>query len=239
MRKVVQWLFSNNGLTKLLELMKTRWNFFQGVKTMAHNEEEHLRLPYGASEDWLIAFVDVETTGLNPGYHEMVDAGIVTSTLDGEKRRQFHCRIMPDHPQRASREIQNINGFTEQRWSQFDALNKPEAVKQVQQFLIKDGDKNLLFCAHNESFDYPFLDHLFRSADEQVRELFDYTLDLPSIAWGRGYRQLHASKLVNILGVEEEPKGDDPETNPWEHTGLTGALKNLRIYRALMESDTY
>lgn len=205
---------------------------------MEQNERAHLRLPYGESDDWLIAFVDVETTGLNPGYHEMVDAGIVISTLDGEKRSQLHCRIMPDHPQRASREIQTINGFTEERWNEFDALSKSDAVQQIQQFIsTTTKKKNLLFCAYNESFDYPFLDQLFRSVGEQVRGLFDYTLDLPSIAWGRGYRRLHGSKLVNTLGIEEEPQGDEPQTDPWEHTGLTGALKNLRIYRALMESD--
>lgn len=200
-----------------------------------HNQQNQINLPYGTPDDWRIAFVDVETTGLNPGYHEMVDAGIVLSSLTGEKHDTFHCRIMPDHPERVSREVQNINGFTEERWNEFGSLPKPNAVHRIQKFLTSTGNKNLLFCAYNESFDYPFLDHLFREAGEQVRGLFDYTLDLPSIAWGCGYHQLHGSKLVEALCIEEEPQGDDPDTDPWEHTGLTGALKNLRIYRALMK----
>ena len=184
-----------------------------------------------------MSFVDIETTGLKPGFHEAVDVGMVISSLKGAYHDEFHCRIMPHHPERAGDSIRQINGFTEQRWKELGAFSKADAVQKVQSFFreVTDG-KNVLFCAYNESFDYPFLRHLFRDVDEEARELFDYTLDLPSIAWGAGYYQLHGWKLTQALGVDEEPQGDDPDTDPVEHTGLTGAKKNLRIYNALMSS---
>jgi len=30
-----------------------------------------------APDQWLLAYIDVETTGLLPGHHEMIDMGIV------------------------------------------------------------------------------------------------------------------------------------------------------------------
>ncbi len=33
--------------------------------------------------DWLLAIVEVETTGLVPGFHEMIDLGLVMTDLDG------------------------------------------------------------------------------------------------------------------------------------------------------------
>lgn len=199
-------------------------------------------LPYGRLTDWNIAFVDVETTGLKPGYHEMVDIGIVMTDLEGEKLGSFFRRIMPDHPERAEQEALDCNGFSVERWKDVGAASKGHAVQDILQFYrdsAGDGQriqKNVIFCAWNESFDHPFLDHLFRSTNESVRQLHHYTLDMPSIAWGMGVRLMHCSKVVQHLGVEEEPrasKGDDP----WKHTGLTGAKKNARIYRALLKKQ--
>jgi len=33
--------------------------------------------PNEAPDQWLLAHIDVETTGLLPGHHEMIDVGIV------------------------------------------------------------------------------------------------------------------------------------------------------------------
>jgi len=38
-------------------------------------------------ESWLLAFIDVETTGLVPGWHEMIDIGVVMTELDCSEPR--------------------------------------------------------------------------------------------------------------------------------------------------------
>jgi hypothetical protein len=45
--------------------------------------------PSEAPDEWLLAFVDVETTGLIPGYHEMIDIGIVMTDLDGVEQGEL------------------------------------------------------------------------------------------------------------------------------------------------------
>jgi len=52
--------------------------------------------PVAAPDDWLLAFIDIETTGLIPGYHEMIDIGIVMTDLDGvELDSLFIAQSMP------------------------------------------------------------------------------------------------------------------------------------------------
>lgn len=193
-------------------------------------------LPYGEPENWLLAFVDVETTGLKPGYHEMIDIGIIIATLDGEQKGAFFRRIMPDKPGRATEESVACNGFSVERWEDFDALTTKEAVEKIENFYNQiPNSKNIIFCAYNEHFDHAFVDHLFRSADKSIGNLHNYTLDLPSIAWGMGIPCLHQRQLVEKLDVENEPNASDEDTDPWEHTGLGGAKLNRRIYEALMQ----
>jgi hypothetical protein len=49
------------------------------------------------------------------------------------------------------------------------------------------------------------------------------------MAWSLGLRHLDGSSLTKSLGIEDEPHVAS------EHTGLTGAEVNVRIYRALRE----
>jgi hypothetical protein len=87
----------------------------------------------------------------------------------------------------------------------------------------------VLMVAFNSHFDAAFLDHLFRSRERSWRELYHYfILDLPSMAWSLGIRDLTGTSIANKLGVADEPHVAEL------HTGITGARLNARIYRALL-----
>lgn len=47
------------------------------------------------------------------------------------------------------------------------------------------------------------------------------------MAWALGYRDLTNGALARRLGVTDEPRVAD------EHTGIAGAMLNVRIYQAL------
>jgi hypothetical protein len=55
-----------------------------------------------------------------------------------------------------------------------------------------------------------------------------FVLDLPSMAWSLGLRDLRADLLAQRLGVPDEPHVAE------QHTGITGAMVNVRIYQALV-----
>ena len=45
-------------------------------------------------------------------WHEMVDAGLIYTDLDGNELGRLYVRIMPDHPERLSEGARAVNGFS-------------------------------------------------------------------------------------------------------------------------------
>jgi DNA polymerase III epsilon subunit-like protein len=186
--------------------------------------------PAERPDDWLLAFIDVETTGLVPGYHEMIDVGVVMTDLDGRVRDSLFLRLQPLHPERLSPGAQRVNGFDAVRWRAVSALSPRAAVDSFVGFHRRTAaGHHVLMVAFNSQFDAAFLDHLFRESGRSWRELYHYfVLDVPSMAWSLGYRDLRNDALARKLGVPDEPRV------AVEHTGLTGAMLNVRIYQALV-----
>ncbi len=186
--------------------------------------------PATAPHEWLLAHIDIETTGLLPGHHEPIDIGMVLTDVDGGVVDSFFVRIMPQHPERLSEGAAAVNGFSVQRWRELNAVTPAQAVQQLSEFVQRvRGNRNVMLVAFNSQFDAAFLDHLFRTQQRSWRELFHYfVLDIPSMAWVRGHRELTNGALAQKLGVEDEPRTAD------EHTGITGAMLNVRIYQALI-----
>jgi DNA polymerase III alpha subunit (gram-positive type) len=194
-------------------------------------QEPPLTHPADAPDDWMLAHIDVETTGLIPGYHEMIDIGVILSDLDGNEMARTHFYIMPNFPERTSPEVPAINGFDVEKWRNYGALSTSEAVDSLVSFYARHtGGRTVLMVAYNAQFDAAFLDHLFRSADRSWRELhYYYVLDLPSMAWGLGMRDLWGSRIMEKFDIPDEPHSAD------EHTGLRCATGNIRIYQELMK----
>lgn len=193
--------------------------------------------PADNPESWGLAIVDVETTGLDPAYHEMVDLGVIYTDIDGAELGRLFVRIMPDHPERTEPAAAAVNGFSEARWRELGAVSTAEAAAALLTFHAKmaenhpapDGTGRVwLFTAYNAWFDRVFVDALLTRNGSSIRELYNYfQLDLPSMAWGAGIPDLKNGKVAAALGL------DDETSDPLEHTGISGAEWNLDIYRAL------
>ncbi len=189
-----------------------------------------LSVPGENPEDWLLAFVDVETTGLQPGYHEIIDIGVVVSDPGSNELARTFLRILPAHPERASGRAMEVNAFSMERWERLGALSPTVAVDSLIRFHrnLADG-RQILMVAYNSHFDAAFLDQLFRSAGESWRNIYYYyILDIPSMAWARGVRLLHGQKLSEYFGIPDEPRRAE------KHTGITGADLNYRLYKKIL-----
>ena len=186
--------------------------------------------PSEAPGEWLLAHIDVETTGLVPGYHEMIDIGIVMTDLEGNELDRLFLRIMPSHPERISPGAAAVNAFSVELWEERGYVTERHAVEQIVSFQTNVAQgRQVLFVAYNAWFDLSFVDHLFRGVDRTWRELYHYfILDLPSMLWSLGLRDLDGRTLEETLGVTMET--DDP----LQHTGITGAEWNAQVYRALL-----
>ena len=202
--------------------------FLKGLQSKIKSQS-----PEADPEEWLLAHVDVETTGLIPGYHEMIDIGMVITDLAGREIDSLFIRIQPRYPERTSPMAQKVNAFDSIKWKQIGALQIEEAVSRIRDFHHKTcGDRPVLMVAFNSHFDAAFLDHLFRAADSNWRTMFHYfILDIPSIAWGMGYKDLTMDRFMEEYQIPDEPHVAEL------HTGITGAKLNARIYRALMDNQ--
>ncbi|RKY52380.1 MAG: hypothetical protein DRP93_08235 [Candidatus Neomarinimicrobiota bacterium] len=178
-----------------------------------------------------LAHIDVETTGLIPGYHEMIDIGLVITDVQGNKIDSLFLLIQPEHPERLQQGAYDCNAFNAQLWRERGAFSIDNAVDSILSFHHRVcGDKQVLMVAYNSHFDSAFLDHLFRHADHSWREMYHYfILDIPSMLWGMGYTDPQADEFMAYYQIEDEPHVAE------FHTGITGAMVNVRIYKALMD----
>jgi DNA polymerase III alpha subunit (gram-positive type) len=183
------------------------------------------------NDDRLLAHIDVETTGLIPGYHEMIDIGLVVTDVQGNIIDSLFLLIQPDHPERLQPGAYACNAFNAEKWKERNALAIDDAVDSILSFHQRVcGDKQVLMIAYNSHFDSAFLDHLFRHADHSWREMYHYfVLDIPSMLWGMGYTDPQADKFMEYYQIKDEPHVAE------FHTGITGAMVNVRIYKALMD----
>ena len=178
-----------------------------------------------------MAHLDVETTGLVAGHHEVVDLGIVYTTVTGEVLDRWYRRIQPQHPERTSPEAAKINGFEPAVWKKLGAIDPAQAVRSLLDFeRNRFLGRRVVRVAYNSKFDAAFMDHLLRehsAAFDQPHQSYCW-LDMPSMAWMMGYRSLEHGDLGEQLGVEGKSRV------PLEHTGLGCAEYNVRVYRALL-----
>lgn len=186
-------------------------------------------LPTTEPDQWLMAHLDVETTGLVPGYHEMIDAGFVYTDLEGNVVDQLFVRIQPEFPERLSPGAQKVTGFDAAKWKERKALSTHDAIQRIFEFHNRvAAGKHVLLTTFNSQFDTAFLDALLRRENRTWREMYHYfVLDIPSMAWSLGYRDLTNGALAAKFGVADEPRVAE------DHTGITGAMLNVRIYQAL------
>ena len=187
-------------------------------------------------ESSLYAIVDVETTGLNPNYHEMIDIGIIIINQNLEIKGQYFSKVLPSFPERIDPMAQNINGFDLQRWTQEEAISEEELINQMNIFLNNYIGKPI-FIAFNSWFDSGFVRNLLNEHDYKFNDWFDYRiLDIPSIALACGYFPKTPDfneKLATLLEVQPETK------DPLKHTGESGVNFNYALLRSLMNQGCF
>ena len=187
-------------------------------------------------ESSLYAIVDVETTGLNPNYHEMIDIGIIIINQNLEIKGQYFSKVLPSFPERVDPMAQNINGFDLQRWTQEEAISEEELINQMNIFLNNYIGKPI-FIAFNSWFDSGFVRNLLNEHNYKFNDWFDYrVLDIPSIALACGYFPKTPDfneKLATLLEVQPETK------DPLKHTGESGVNFNYALLRSLMNQGCF
>lgn len=103
--------------------------------------------------------LDLETTGLVPGHHEIIEISAVA--LDDMARpipdKQFFRRLMPKHLDRAGEGVMGVyNHWDQEVWNK-EAVGQGQGMQEFNDWLLSQGSR-MMPLGHNVGFDTSFLD---------------------------------------------------------------------------------
>lgn len=172
-----------------------------------------------------IAITDVETTGIDPKIHEIIEIGLLV--IDQQSHQvidTLDVKIKAEHIETASHEALSINGYKELDWQ--GAITLGEAMR-----LYGEKTRGAIFCAHDVTFDWSFINEAFSQTG--VANQMDYhRLDLLTMAWttlaNQGVRFFNLNKLASYLGIPEEPT---------PHRAINGARTAHEVFKKLVSMN--
>lgn len=123
-------------------------------------------------------FVDVETTGLDPTKHEIIEVSARRTSPDGETiLGEYTAKIRPTNLAVAEPKALQINGYTEEGWAPEKCVDQPTVVTQLHRLA-----QNCVLVGHNVSFDEGFLRALFAKSGLQPPWGY-HKVDTVALAW--------------------------------------------------------
>lgn len=179
--------------------------------------------------DFTLVVIDVETSGLCPKTHSLLEVGLVTTAW---APRQFKLFVRPDHdagPMTWQGEASNMFAGRREQW-EVDAVPYLDAYEELSDWTAQ-FDTPVMLVGHNVGFDISFLKQLSRGgnlpANVSHRSIDTHTLAMAVYAReGKAMPNGLTALLVdNNVAVEE---GD-------RHTALGDAIATRKLYLRLME----
>lgn len=175
--------------------------------------------------DKKLAFIDLETTGMDPARHEVIEIGCLLAKLDEKGTYQelesFEVKVKPEHIETAEQQALRVNGYDEANW--MFAHTQEEAFK-----LLAQKCEGCVMVAQNVPFDYAFLlagFNRFKIPDP----FFFAKLDTISIAYLRFRKDPEMTSfslrsLCEKYGVK----------NDKAHTALADIRATFEVFKKLM-----
>lgn len=171
-----------------------------------------------------IAFIDIETTGLDRDTHEIIELGVVVARLkDGELvvTDQIDLKIQPERIENADQQALRINGYNSADW--LFAVSLADAMKE-----LAKKTEGSIFAAHNITFDYGFIESAFKKVNVENKMRF-HKLDTISLAFG----VLHTNDDIGKLSLRAlcEKYGIE---NKKAHSAFADAYATYEVFKKLM-----
>ena len=132
-----------------------------------------------------LLFFDVETTGLDPQYHEIIDICLVETDRRGTEIKRYSSLIVPLDLSKASAEALQVNGYSEEKWKENHAVEYIIAMDEIynkwyNDCTQKEQRKKLIPIGWNIPFDISFIKQHF---SQLYRRFHHHSLDLMSLYW--------------------------------------------------------
>ena len=169
-----------------------------------------------------LAFIDIETTGLNLIEHEIIEIGCVVTAPNLKVIEEFKLKIKPERIEDADPVSLKISHYDKENWKRAYTLEK--AMK-----IFSKKVKDCIMVGQNVAFDSGFLEYAY--AQTGVKNSMHYhKLDTISIAWAK----LHKEPDLEHFSLRELCLCFDIK-NEHAHTALSDARATFELYKKLME----
>ena len=177
-----------------------------------------------------LAFIDLETTGLDPERHEIIEIGCIIARQSPrpgmgpsvEKVEEFEIKVKPEHIETADKEALRISGYAEGDWLFASDLKQAMTV-------LSEKTHDAIMVGQNVSFDWGFLEKAWGKTG--IPHSMDYhKLDTMSLAYAKLYDKDDAQKfslraLCDHFGVKNERA----------HTALSDIRATFEVYKKLLD----
>lgn len=191
----------------------------------------------------LLCSVDIETTGLRAGWHDLIQIAIVPLNGDlAPMLEPFYITILPENPKRISKRAMQVNKIKLSDVT-LDKWDGQGLLEDWYDKTVKGNDfKKITMLGQNLNFDIPF-----------IKEWMDYDMDKPEVsnadaffdtrnirdtkrvaeylndlAYFKGepfpFAKTNLKYLCNIFGIDSEGA----------HDALVDAINTAQVYRRLM-----
>ncbi len=169
-----------------------------------------------------LAFIDVETTGLDPERDEIIEIGVIR--VDPKTLAEIghtNLKVKPRRINFADPEALRINGYSPEKWK--DAVSLEQALFEIEPLL-----EGATLAGHNVSFDKSFIAASWRCLDIKAPKMDYHIVDTAVLAWPLYRAGLIASVSLNpvcsYFGIERN--------NP--HRAIDDAYCSLKVARRLL-----
>jgi len=167
------------------------------------------------------AFLDTETTGLDPVLNEVIEIAIIRETPDGTFLDEWATKVKPQHIETAHPKALAVNGYTEE--ARADAPLFEEVADTVVRRL-----NGCVIVGHNPKFDLLFLEEALKKAGMPYARLPYHAIDTVTLVYEhlvpQGLGSLSLDRVRDFLG--------------WSREGAHGALKDTQDCRKLYHQLT-
>ena len=161
------------------------------------------------------AYIDLETSGLNPRYNQILSIGII---IAGEEHL---IPVEHDSRKRVDPGALRVNGIDLARWRGYPLARAMELVRE----LVEEHR----LIAHNAAFDAGFIAHAAYETETPIDNTWGCTLD-----WSRRIPTLVGIRRRTLASLHEHLTGTTPSNL---HDALEDARSCRRIAQALRELD--
>lgn len=170
-----------------------------------------------------LGFVDVETTGIDPHVHALIEVAVLRVDADTlAVLDRFESKVRPPEDARVEPEAARINGYSRKAWA--DAPGAAEVLPKVANALW-----GCIIAGHNPAFDWAFLTAAFRRLTLPPPEVDYHLVDTASLAWPLLRKgRIHSLSLKDLCAYFKVP-------NDGAHRAMADVERTFAVYRHLLE----